>query len=556
MRRMFQATTLYRLAALTFVLLVIGTASSIAQAPPEGRGPASAITLFELADGGSAAFRAAGGPAAVGDRSIELSPRAVAGRADTRVLYFPLPGGEALEAHREFGENREYGDFLWSGSIQGRRGQAILTMKNGRMSGLIRAGRKTYQIIPGAAHDHLLVEMDPSLFPECGGGVAPEESFFSDEYGVPDAEVSAAEGIVIIDVLAVYTPQARDAVGGVSNVEAMIQNAVDVANTAFRDSASTARLRLVHTALVEHDDSGDLSSDLNWVKNDSEVASLRDQHYADLVGLIVEDGGGFCGLGYVMRSPEAAFAPMAFQVTVLGCAVGNLSYAHEHGHNLGLDHNPENGDDPSQASFPWSFGHYVDGVFRTVMSYSDPCPSGCGRVPQFSNPNVTYGGFATGIAGERDNRRTLDEGGTAAIAAAFREGSSDDYYEENDSLDAAYDLSINESVRLSLLHGLGVQSDDDWYRVSVLPGNEKVILDLRFKHSEGDIDLALHDASGSVLAQSISVTDNERISYMVPSAGIYYVRVYFANAGNAYDLAFDSGVIFSDGFESGDTSAW
>jgi hypothetical protein len=135
-----------------------------------------------------------------------------------------------------------------------------------------------------------------------------------------------------------------------------------------------------------------------------------------MVGLIVENGGGFCGIASVMRNPGSSFQSSAFQVTARGCAVGNLTYAHEHGHNMGFEHDPANGAPPNVASYPWSFGHNVSGVFRTVMSYQ--CPQGCTRVPHFSNPDVTQSGFPTGIAGHRDNHRTGDL--TAPIVADFR----------------------------------------------------------------------------------------------------------------------------------------
>ncbi len=107
---------------------------------------------------------------------------------------------------------------------------------------------------------------------------------------------------------------------------------------------------------------------------------------ADMVSLMVEAGSA-CGLGYVMRSrPAPAFAGSAFQVTALGCAVGNLSFAHEHGHNMGMEHDPANGTSPASASFPYAFGHFVNGSYRTVMSYAGECSSGCTRVPHFSNP--------------------------------------------------------------------------------------------------------------------------------------------------------------------------
>jgi hypothetical protein len=237
------------------------------------------------------------------------------------------------------------------------------------------------------------------------------------------AQTRAATATSVLDVMLLYTPQARDAAGGVANIEATAQAAVDNMNTAFSNSNVAAQLNLVLTALANHDDAGNLSTDLTWVSGDATVAALRAQVGADLVGLLVEDGAGFCGLGYVMRDVGAAFAPNAFQVTARTCAVGNLSYAHEHGHNLGLEHDPANGPASGDASYPWSFGHFVNGSFRTVMSYSIPCAQGCTRVAHFSNPAINYNAQPTGITDQRDNARTLREGdsgvGTTAVAAAF-----------------------------------------------------------------------------------------------------------------------------------------
>jgi hypothetical protein len=104
-----------------------------------------------------------------------------------------------------------------------------------------------------------------------------------------------------------------------------------------------------------------------------------------------------------MRSPGQGFAPSAYQVTARGCAVGNLTYAHEHGHNQGFEHDPANGAPPNVASHPFAFGHYVSGSYRTIMSYASECTGGCVRVPHWSNPNVAHNGVPTGISGEREN---------------------------------------------------------------------------------------------------------------------------------------------------------
>lgn len=82
---------------------------------------------------------------------------------------------------------------------------------------------------------------------------------------------------------------------------------------------------------------------------------------------------------------------------------------------MGSQHNPENG---SGATYPYGYGHYVSGNFRTVMSYVDPCTGGCTRRPYFSNPMARYQGIPTGIDNARDNVRAINN--TADPIANYR----------------------------------------------------------------------------------------------------------------------------------------
>ena len=197
------------------------------------------------------------------------------------------------------------------------------------------------------------------------------------------------------------------------------QAAIDQANTAFVNSNMITRFFLSHTEEVAYNDSGNIETDLNWVTSNSSVASLRNTYSADMVSLITNNGGGYCGIGWVQRNPGSSFAGYAFQVTWLAC-LSNSTLAHEHGHNMGMEHDPASaGISPSGASYPWSFGHYVNGAFRTIMSY-DVCSLSCPRVLHYSNPDVLYNGIPTGILNQRDNAQTGDL--TAPIVANFRAG--------------------------------------------------------------------------------------------------------------------------------------
>jgi len=258
-----------------------------------------------------------------------------------------------------------------------------------------------------ATHGHDMV-------PPVSGGDTIQESAAA---AAPTA--AAADGTVQIVLMSVYTPQARAAAGGTTQMQARIQATVDQANTAFINSNMIARYFLAHTEEVSHNDSGDIVTDLNWVTSNATVASLRNTYAADMVSLVVANGGPYCGVGWVQRNPGAGFANYAFQATDIDC-LSNQTLAHEHGHNLGFEHDPGNaGIAPSGASYPWSFGHYVNGAFRTIMSYN-ACTVSCPRVLHFSNPDVLYNGVPTGILDQRDNAQTGDL--TASIVANFRAG--------------------------------------------------------------------------------------------------------------------------------------
>ncbi len=113
---------------------------------------------------------------------------------------------------------------------------------------------------------------------------------------------------------------------------------------------------------------------------------------------------------------------------------------------------------------------------------------------------------------------------------------SDDNYEENDTLDAAYDLSDQEGTWLHLIDGLGTQADADWYQIVVSGCRERIIIDCKFTHADGNVDVGLYDSGGSLATAAEGVADNEYIDFTVPAMGIYYIQVYGDNAGATYDL--------------------
>jgi hypothetical protein len=327
-------------------------------------------------------------------------------------LLLPLASGAATW-ERVHAEPRAQG-LHWMGRLVGSPDhQASLTWHAGQLRGLVSAPEGLYEITSAADGRPWLVELDDARFPACGGAVhvAAVPGFKASD-GVPAPK---SDTIGNIEILVVYTAQVRTAVGGTAQALALAQAAIDSSNTAFANSNMAVRFRLVgarETSLAETGTAGEV---LGRVRADATVAAWRNELGADMVGMIVENLASACGIGYLMGSVSTGFAPSAYQVTARGCAVGNLSFAHEHGHNMGMTHNPENG---SGAAYPYGYGHWVNGNFRTVMSYSNPCTSGCTRRPYFSNPSVSFNGAPTGIANQRDNARAGNEAGPTV--ALFR----------------------------------------------------------------------------------------------------------------------------------------
>ncbi|MGJ8654061.1 MAG: hypothetical protein ACSHX8_12375 [Opitutaceae bacterium] len=121
----------------------------------------------------------------------------------------------------------------------------------------------------------------------------------------------------------------------------------------------------------------------------------------------------------------------------------------------------------------------------------------------------------------------------------------DDVYEENDTIETAFDLTIREGQPLSRVSELAIQGDDDWYQILVLPGDLGIRVRASFAHAAGDINVAVHDDSGALVMSAESLDDDETLAVPIPTATevtTYYIRVYGDNAENLYDLSW-AGVI-------------
>lgn len=326
-------------------------------------------------------------------------------------LQLALPGGRSHRVTVLQRESRPGGDLLVVGGFGDDPARLVsLSVSQGIVGGLISAVEGNYEVTTLADGSQAVIQYNEDAFPECGNTAAHKVSATT----ASQPTAPAADPASKTDVLIVLSPEAYTDVGGTdATAQAFAQSAVDISNLSFANSDMVTRFRLAGWRKTARAEAGTTDSDLPWVRDDAEVAGWRNETGADMVSLITRNLNA-CGVGYLQASPGAGFAGSAFQVTTRSCAVGNLSYPHEHGHNMGMGHDPGNGN----GAYAWSYGHFVNGSFRTVMAYSTNCVGGCPRKPYFSNPAVNFGGQPTGIVDARDNHRTGNA--TADIVANFR----------------------------------------------------------------------------------------------------------------------------------------
>ncbi|MEZ0230728.1 MAG: pre-peptidase C-terminal domain-containing protein, partial [Planctomycetota bacterium] len=114
---------------------------------------------------------------------------------------------------------------------------------------------------------------------------------------------------------------------------------------------------------------------------------------------------------------------------------------------------------------------------------------------------------------------------TVTITPAGTTNPTDDQYEQND------DRANAKALAAGVYPSLKCQ-DDDWFKVTV-SATGKLEAKIDFRHVEGDLDLVMTDANGTVLKKSESTSDKETVTATGLAAGTYYVRVFGYNGAKA-----------------------
>lgn len=283
-----------------------------------------------------------------------------------------------------------------------------MVVEDGLMAANVVFPGGAYQVRYAGNGVHVVSEVDHTAYP-------PEaEPIPADLPADAGTDEASADVVALkssrIEVLVVYTDDARAAAGGTAAMNTLINLAITETNTSYSNSGITQRVHLAHAEEVSYDESNfNWNTTLSRLTNTSDgfidnVHTLRNTYKADEVVLLVADSG-YCGLAWLMTTVSNAFKTNAFALVNWDCATGYYSFGHELGHNMGARHDWYV-DDTKNSPYTYNHGYVNPGSttltrWRTVMAYNNDCADrgfSCTRIPVWSNPRKKYGGLKFGVA--------------------------------------------------------------------------------------------------------------------------------------------------------------
>lgn len=310
------------------------------------------------------------------------------------------------------------GGYVAAFDLEGHEdGHAFFSIMDDAVVATVQVGHDLYSVNYVGSGQATVSKVDSMLQPECG--CDETHKIGAGEIGIEPGNGGRFTNHEI-DVMVVYTDNARATNGGESGINALINLAIHETNWAYSRSDIWQRLMLVHTEeinWVEDGDDGGYLSDLRGTTDGvaDEVHAMRNEYGADMVSLIY-DTGSYCGVAYIMTTLSSSFESSAFSVVRDSCATGYYSFAHELGHNMGSAHDRANaGSALTSYSYGW---RTTDNAYRSVMAYAPGT-----RIATFSNPSkVAPNGQAIGTAND-NNAASINTSSTTI--SAFR--ASQDY---------------------------------------------------------------------------------------------------------------------------------
>jgi hypothetical protein len=323
------------------------------------------------------------------------------------LFQFNLPG----TAHLMFAvvslRQGQDGRLIWkvaATNVPGATGLLIVNPAEKSIIGDLQFGGMIFQIRPAGTEGHSIYTVDPSMFPPDHvlgrKRIKPISKTFNNNgtlesnpinpVTVNGAHILMADDSVVklisygggpvpvLDVMVLYTSAAASVL-----VPNSILDEIEIAQEKLIESFTAegipADVRVVSKRCIGGFESGSLADEVPQLRMDPQVKNWRDnKDFADLVTLWVENAGPDCGATPDMGINNIPILPSreadAFSIIDVACAVGNYSFAHELGHQMGLFHDRVTAG--AGIDFHWNYG-FVSTNFdwKTIMAWDPPgCP--------------------------------------------------------------------------------------------------------------------------------------------------------------------------------------
>ena len=321
----------------------------------------------------------------------------------------------------------------WSGGIEGDPiGSVAVAVNADGLYGIVRTGGRVYTIRRVAPDEYSVRELDRS---HLGDGMVP---VVRPRGAVLDPPVATyIDDPTRVDIAVFYTAEASRDAGGTASIHALIDAWVADTNAAYLRSGIDHRLNVVLRQKVSYTEATDTSTRsaagqaIDCFDDDEDgcldLDKVREEYSADLVHLLISTGVPTdaetfsCGIAYLGGD---------YGVSELFC--GSETFAHEVGHNSGVNHDRYAEYDvdcdtdsdvrcfgPSAAAYAYGYVNQgglgsmapFEWRWRTVMSLSAQCTDGevrCSQLMRFSNAAQSWYGDSLGVSGTSERSSYSD----------------------------------------------------------------------------------------------------------------------------------------------------